>query len=304
MLVKIIKGDKVIYKFKNQMEPIDRVQPGEKFVVETNDCFFQQVKSENIHLEDLDYDCLNPATGPIYVEGAKAGDILKVKIIDIQVHNKGVAMTVPQEGVLGDIAKKSKIKILDIEDGNALFNGIKIPIDPMIGVIGLAPDKNDGEWPTATPWKHGGNMDTRDIKIGSTLYFPVHQEGALLALGDCHALMGDGEISFAGLEVQAKVTLELDVIKDKTIKWPLVETKDATMVIASGDDVEQAIYEASFQAVNHLKDGLDFDWEDAYILGSLIMDLKISQVVDPKITVRAAIPKDVLSTSDLLKGIQ
>lgn len=302
--MKVIKGDKVIYKFLNQMESIEKISPKERFVVETNDCFFQQVQDENIVLDELNYDYLNPATGPLFIVDAKPGDILKVKIIDIQVADKGVTMTVPGEGILGNQATKSKVRIVPIEENYALFNGIRIPIVPMIGVIGVAPNKADGEWPTATPWKHGGNMDTRDIKAGSTLYFPVHQDGALLALGDCHALMGDGEICFTGLEVQAKVTLEVDIIKDKSIQWPLVETKDATMVIASGDDVDQAIYETSSQAVNHLKDGLSFQWEDAYMLASLVMDLKFSQVVDPKITVRAAIPKNILSTENLLKEIK
>lgn len=302
--MKVIKGDKVIYKFLNEMDPIESVKANEKFVVETNDCFFQQIKDENAVLDELDYDCLNPATGPIFVEGAEPGDILKIKIIDIEVEDKGVVMTFPGEGVLGDQATKTKLRVLAIEDNHAIFHGIKIPIDPMIGVIGVAPSKEDGEWPTATPWKHGGNMDTTDIRAGSTLYFPVHQNGALLALGDCHAVMGDGEICFTGLEIPAEVTLEVDVIKDKTIKWPLIETEDATMVNASGDDIEQAIYEASSQAVNHLKDGLNFEWEDAYMLASLTMDLKISQVVDPKMTVRAAIPKNIISTENLIKGIK
>ena len=302
--MKIIKGQKVIYKFKNEMDYIERVKPKERFVVETNDCFFQQIKSEDMTLKELDFDCLNPATGPIYVEGAEVGDLLKVKIIDIEVEDKGVAMTILGEGLLGDQVTKNKVKIIPIEDNYAIFNGIKIPIEPMIGVIGVAPAKEDGEWPTATPWKHGGNMDTTEIKIGSTLYFPVNQEGALLALGDCHALMGDGEICITGLEIPGKVTLEVDVIKAKYTKWPLLETEREIMVLASGDDLDQATYEAASQMVSHIKDALDFDFEDAYMLASLVMDLKICQLVDPKITVRAAVPKEVLATEKLLEGIK
>lgn len=302
--MKIIKGNNVIYKFANEMEYVHKISPKETFLVETNDCFFQQVQDENMIMSELDYDCLNPATGPIFIEGAEPGDLLKIKIIDIEVENKGVTMTFSGEGILGDQAAKTKARILPIKNGHAIFNGIKIPISPMIGVIGVAPSKEDGEWQTAAPWKHGGNMDTTDIKAGSTLYFSVNQKGALLALGDCHAVMGDGEICFTGLEIPAKVTLEADVIKNKKIKWPLVETKDATMIVASGDNVDQAIYEASSQAVNHLKDGLNFEWEDAYMLASMTMDLKISQVVDPKITVRASIPKNILSTEELIKGIK
>lgn len=302
-VLKVIKGNEVIYKFCNEMKYTHKVKPKECFIVETNDCFFQQIQDENLEMNELDHSCINPATGPIFIEGSEPGDLLKVKIIDIEVENKGIAMTFPGEGILGDQATKSKIKIIPVEDGYAIFNGIKIPISPMIGVIGVAPNVEDGEWKTESPWKHGGNMDTTDIKAGSTLYFCVNQKGALLALGDCHGLMGDGEICFTGLEIPAKVTLEVDVIKNKTIKWPLVETKDATMVIASGDNIDQAIYEASSQAVNHLKDGLEYSWEDAYMLASLIMDLKISQVVDPKVTVRASIPKNILSTENIINRI-
>lgn len=146
-------------------------------------------------------------------------------------------------------------------------------------------------------------MDTKDIKAGSTLYFPVNQAGALLALGDCHAIMGDGEICFTGLEIPAQVMLKIDLIKNRSIKWPLVETDEYTMVIASGDDLEEAVYEATNQAVNHIKSGLEMEWEDAYILASLTVDLKISQVVDPKMTVRAAIPKYIIPTEKLIGSL-
>ena len=298
--MKVILGDKVIYKFTHEMEPVAKISPKDIIKVETNDCFFQQVFSEEQVLENIDYNRLNPATGPIYIENSEPGDLLKVKILGIDVKEKGVSAVLPKEGVLGQQVTKPIIRIIDIEDNHAVFQGVRIPIDPMIGVIGVAPAKEDGEWETHTPWKHGGNMDTTDIKVGSTLYFPVNQKGALLALGDCHATMGDGEICFTGLEIPAEVILEIDLIKGKTVKWPLVETNDYTMVIASGDTLDDAIYEATNQAVKHIKDSLNIQWEDAYILGSIAVDLKISQVVDPKMTVRAAIPKYIVSTQNLI----
>ncbi|HHY81273.1 MAG TPA: acetamidase/formamidase family protein [Clostridiales bacterium] len=301
--MKIVPGDKVIYKFSPCMEAVMTVSPGDTVKVETNDCFFQQVTSEEQVLNEIDYDRLNPATGPIYVEGAEPGDLLKVKIVSIDVKEKGVAAVVPNEGVLGDLVTKPIIRVLNIEDGHAVFHGIKLPIRPMIGVIGVAPAEEDGQWATDSPWKHGGNMDTTDIRAGSTLYLPVSQKGALLALGDCHAVMGDGEICFTGLEVPAEVVLEIDLIKGKATKWPLVETDDYTAVIASGDDLDGAIYEAASQAVKHIKDSLGIDWEDAYIIASLSVDLKISQVVDPKMTARAAIPKYVVSTQKLIESV-
>lgn len=301
--MKVIPADKVIYKFTADMEPIASVLPGDIFKVETNDCFFQQVLSEEQDLKDLDYGRLNPATGPIYVEGAEPGDLLKVKIISIDVKDKGIAAVIPNGGLLGDQVTKSIIRIINIEDNHALFQGVKIPISPMIGVIGVAPAKEDGEWTTDTPWKHGGNMDIKDIKAGSTLYFPVNQEGALLALGDCHALMADGEVCFTGLEIPAEVTLEVDLIKNKSVKWPLLETDEYTMVVASGDNLDHAVYEATSNAVEYIKNSLAIEWEEAYILASLSVDLKISQLVDPKITVRAAIPKYLVATEKLIDSL-
>ncbi|WP_025640578.1 acetamidase/formamidase family protein [Schnuerera ultunensis] len=298
--MKTISGDKVIYKFTPNMEHIESILPNEVIKVETNDCFFQQIQREDQIMKGIDHDRLNPATGPIYVEGAEPGDILQVKILNIEVAEKGVSAVVVGEGALGDKVGKSTIRVFDIEDGHAIFEGVKIPIDPMIGVIGVASAEEDGEWPTNSPWKHGGNMDTTDVRAGSTLYFPVNQKGALLALGDCHAVMGDGEICFTGLEIPAEVTLEVKLIKNKTIEWPLIETDKYTMVVASGDDLDDALYAATDQAVKLLKDSLGLEWEDAYILTSISVDMKISQVVNPKKTVRAAIPKDIVSTERLI----
>ncbi|WP_353097301.1 acetamidase/formamidase family protein [Tissierella praeacuta] len=301
--MKVVSGNKVIYKFTNSMDHVESISPGDIIKVKTNDCFFQQVSNEKQVLTEIDYNRLNPATGPIYVEGAEPGDLLQVKILSIDVDNKGVAAVVPNEGVLGDQVSKPLIRVVDIEDDHAIFQGIKLPIRPMIGVIGVAPAEGDGEWATDSPWKHGGNMDTNDIVTGSTLYFPVNQKGALLALGDCHAIMGDGEICFTGLEVPAEVTLEINLIKDRTVKWPLLETDVYTMVIASGDNLDSALYEATSETVKYLKNSLGLEWEEAYMLTSLAVDLKISQVVDPKKTVRAAIPKHIISTKKLIESL-
>ncbi|HOO12248.1 MAG TPA: acetamidase/formamidase family protein, partial [Bacillota bacterium] len=174
--MKIVSGDRVIYNFSPNMEAVTKVSPGDIFKVETNDCFYQQITSEEQVLTEIDYDRLNPATGPIYVEGAEPGDLLKLKIVSIDVKDRGVAAVVPNEGVLGDQVTKPIIRVIKIEDGHAIFHGVKLPVRPMIGVIGVAPSGEDGEWATDSPWKHGGNMDTADIKAGSTLYFPVNQK--------------------------------------------------------------------------------------------------------------------------------
>ncbi|NLN40197.1 MAG: acetamidase/formamidase family protein [Smithella sp.] len=302
--MKTIDGNTVIYSFKPEMPFIEKVQLGETFKIKTNDCFLGQIKSEADVFENIDHDQLNPATGPIFIEGAQEGDLLKVEIIDIKLNSQGVTLLIPGEGVLGDQVKTPATRVIPIANGCAQFRELSLPIRPMIGVIGVAPAAADGECPTDTPWKHGGNMDTADITAGTKLFLPVKQEGALFALGDCHALMGEGEVCVTGCEIGAEVMLKMDVIKAKDITWPLLETDEHTMVIVSGDTLEDAVKTATDQAVIHLQNGLGVSWEDAYMLASLVVDFRISQVVNPTKTVRAVIPKSLLQTEHLIKAIK
>ncbi len=297
--MKEISRNNIIYEFKPEMEWEKRVSPGEIVKFEANDAFNNQIQTEEKTLDQVDFEKLNPATGPVYVEGAERGDVLKVKILDISVPEKGVIVIAPEAGVLGDMVKESKTKIIEIEDGFCKFEGVKIPVKPMIGVIGVATEKEP--YSTGTPWKHGGNMDTQDICEGSTLYLPVKQEGALLALGDCHAVMGDGEVCVASCEINSEVTVKVDVIKNGDIEWPVVETEDEIMIITSGESADKALRESTEQVVKSLSKGLDISWADAYLLASLCVDLRISQIVDPKKTARAAIPKTILDSKRIIK---
>lgn len=298
----IIPGDKVIYAFDSAMKEHYRVAAGSRLEIETHDCFYQQMLGEGACLGTLNMDTLNPATGPIYVEGAEVGDILKVTIEKIDVADRGVAMVIPGEGFLSDLNTEETTMIIPIKDEKAQFLSLELPIRPMIGVIGVAPGQGE-VWPTSTPWNHGGNMDTREITAGTTLYLPVRQRGALFALGDCHALMADGEVSVTGLEIQAKVSLTLDVIKKKALPWPLLETQEESMLLVSGDDVEDALKKGLEETLKLLQKGLGLSWNEATILASLALDARISQLVDPKITVRYPIPKDILSMERILDSL-
>lgn len=302
--MKIIEGCDVVYGFSFDMEEKYRVSPLEEFVVETNDCFYQQVQSEDELIENLDHGAFNPATGPIYVEGARPGDVLKVEIKKIEVASKGCSLTIPDAGFLPDMVGKALTKIIEIEDGFAIFSDeIKIPIRPMIGVIGVATKEEDGFIATDTPFRHGGNMDTTDITEGTCLYLPVSVEGAMLALGDLHAVMGDGEVCVTGLEIPGKVTLEVEIIKNKKISWPILETKDAIQVIASDSNIEEALRFALREMIRILEKSKSLSFEEAYILSSLAVDMKISQLVNPNKTVRAAISKDIIDAKTLFKKL-
>ncbi|MDD3418005.1 MAG: acetamidase/formamidase family protein [Eubacteriales bacterium] len=300
----IVEGRHVVYAFTPEMEPVLTVDDGSIVTFESNDCFFQQVKTNEDVLDSIDHDRLNPATGPVYVRGAEPGDLLKVDIMAIDVADQGVAAVVPGEGALREEAKEKIVRVIPIVEGAAEYLGLRIPLKPMIGVIGVAPSDEDGPCPTDTPYKHGGNMDTHDIRKGTTLYFPVGQQGGLFALGDCHALMGDGEVCFTGVEIPADVTVRLSVVKGVNSIWPILETETETMVIASAKTMEEATRDSVSQAVGALAKIFDCMWEEAYVLASMVVDARISQVVDPLLTVRAVIPKTIATTEQILNALK
>lgn len=266
------------------------INSGEKIAISTKDCFSNQVTEENT-LAHLDWSNINPATGPIYVKGAQKGDILKVTIHSIKLADTGVCAVGPGFGLVP--FENMTQKIVPIHNGTAIFSEkIHLPLNPMIGVIGVAPEGQG--IPTGTPCQHGGNMDTKLITEGSTLYLPIFVEGALFALGDLHAAMGDGEIGGTGLEVAGEVVVTLDVIKGQSIEHPIVETADKFAFIVSRETIDEALKMATNIAVNKLHKVLNIPLEDAAMLASLACDAEISQLVDPQLTARFMVPKTLM----------
>lgn len=288
-----ISSEQVIYSFNPDNESVAEAKPGDEVKFITKDCFSNQIRSENDLFSAVDWDTINPATGPLDIVGAEVGDTLVVEIKDIKVADKGVMATVPELGAFGGQIDKTETKVIHIEDGMAIFNDkIKLPIDPMIGVIGVAPGEDD--IPCGTPERHGGNMDTRLIKKGSKLYFPVRVAGGRLAMGDLHAVMGDGEVSLCGLEIPGEVIVKVELVKNKQSEWPILETPDYWYIIASGDDLDQAADLALKNMLEFLEDRISMSRNDLVSLMSVAGSLEISQVVDPLKTVRMGISKQAL----------
>jgi len=173
-----------------------------------------------------------------------------------------------------------------------LFGELRLPARPMIGVIGVAPDEEG--YPTGTAHRHGGNMDTKEIVAGSTVYLPVAQPGALLALGDVHAVQGDGEVCVSACEVAARVTVEIDLVQGRRADWPLVELGEAVYVLVSLPTIEAALEEATRQAVRLIRAARHLSHEDGYMLASLAADVGVSQLVDPNKTAKVRIPTAIL----------
>jgi acetamidase/formamidase len=283
-------------------KPVARISPGETVEVETWDARGNIVRhgqtlSDAVQKGIQRY--TNPITGPIFVEGAEPGDALKIEIIDISVSDVGWTAVIPGFGGLEGwlqlsppVTKFSKINagkiIYALNDGRT----IEIRAKPFIGTIGVSPEFEVVS--TVVPGKHGGNMDVPDICVGSTLYLPVSVDGALLGLGDVHAVQGDGEICGTAMEVSSKVTLKVELEKNKKLSWPRIESKDEIMTICSAKPLEDAVRLAFLELIKWLETDYGFERYDAYLFLSLAATARIAQIVDPLFTVVAKLPKNIL----------
>ena len=267
-------------------------QNGDTVVFHTRDCYDDSVVSETS--DPLARAYANPATGPLYVKGAAKGDILKVQILEIEVASTGVMRTSLTDGGLAGIIQEKEVRIFSIEKGWIAFdNKLSLPIDPMIGVIGTTPE-NGRAVGTETPGEHGGNMDCRLIRKGSTLYLPVNCDGALLAMGDLHALMADGEVMICGMECRGKVTLNVQVIKAAQLPTPFLLDAGVVMTIQSALTLDAAARLASEKMHAFLMQACGVSTNKAAMLMSLLSHMTICQVVDPLKTVRMGFPLAVL----------
>lgn len=283
----------VIYSFSRKNSPVLHVQSGDTVRIETFDCFTNQIQSADQEVAAIDWDRINPATGPVYVEGAVSGDLLKVTIDKLEIGDQGVMVTGPDLGVMGHRLETMESKIIPIENNKALFNEkLHLPLNPMIGVIGVAPEGEPVS--CGTPGAHGGNMDTKFIAEGATLYFPVFAEGALFALGDFHAAMGDGEVSVSGIEVPGRATVTLEVIKGFHSKFPVLLNKEGAAILVSAMTLDEAVKTATEEMIDLLLPFTDLSVSGMTMLMSAAGEAQISQVVDPLVTARFFVPQYVL----------
>ncbi|HLS35537.1 MAG TPA: acetamidase/formamidase family protein [Bacillota bacterium] len=282
---------KYVYTFSPDHEPVAKVGQGEVVTLETLDCFSNQIHSEEDELTSVDFSKVNPATGPVYVEGAEPGDYLVVDILDVQVAAQGIGVNGPGMGPLQDKVT-NETKLIHVEDGKVKFNDMEFPMNPMIGVIGVAP--KEGEIPCGMPGAHGGNLDNKLIKTGARLYFPVHVEGALFQCGDLHAAMGDGEISGAGLEVAGTVKVKFDVVKGGAGDRPVLETEDKWYTIATAEEFNDALKLATSDMQDLLVENYGWDKTEAAIYMSLQGDAEVCQACVPSeldLVLRFGVPK-------------
>ncbi|MBT9133705.1 MAG: Formamidase [Firmicutes bacterium] len=290
-----ISRESVVYAMDKSNSPVMRVPAGTVVKFETVDAFGGQVREPDQPLAALDWSRVNPATGPLYVEGAEPGDTLTVEILSIDVALQGVMAAIPGAGLFGDRVSTAEVKLVPLRDGFAHFSErFHVPLKPMIGVIGVAP-AGEGEG-CGVPGRHGGNMDNARIVAGTTLYLPVLVPGALLAIGDLHAVMGDGEVMVTGVECSGEVTVRVDVAKGVSIANPRHADAERFYTIASHEDLDVAVRMAANDMLDIVMDKLLLSLNEAGMLLSVLGHAEICQVVDPKMTARFSMPKHFLST--------
>jgi amidase len=281
--------------------PAYHIEPGELIRVETLCAASGQIRQtaragSNAELRDkVGWVPGMPMTGPIAIAGAEPGDALAVFIAAIDFEETGWTDVPIGQGPTTGLVTEAEVRVLPIREGAIDFGfGLRLSLTPMIGAIGTAPRERAID--SGIPEAHGGNLDCTLIRPGSTLFLPVNVPGALLALGDLHAAMGDGEVGSAGLEVNGSVTLRTGLVKQTTLPLPLVDTGEVVATISSAPDLDEAARLAASAMMQWLASTTALGVNDAAMLVSLAGDLRICQVVDPLMTCRLEIPRSILTT--------
>jgi len=288
-----LSSKKAIYNFTRKNKPAYRVSNGETIVVESGDCFSGLAKSESDLFEDIAMGDVNPATGPIAVDGMRAGEVLCIEVKKIKCGNRGVVMCSPELGILASEVRKSRTRIVRIRGAKAVFSkDLEIDLNPHVGVVGVSPQK--GEFPTFHPGDYGGNLDTVEVRERSKLYLPTFVDGAMVALGDVHGAMGDGEVCGTGIEVPAEVTVRLSRAGEMSLKRPMIETPTEWISYAAAKTLDEAAKLATQDLVRFISNRRGCDFEEAYMLASVAANLGISQVVDPLMAAKMSISKKYL----------
>lgn len=236
-------------------------------------------------------------TGPVYVEGAQAGDMLEVRILDIAFRVPyGVNSSGRGSGVLPELLEKPALKIirLDLERGVAQFSDdIEIALSPFMGIMAVAPPPDIRRASTKPPGYWGGNMDLKHLTTGATLYLPVFNAGALFYTGDGHAMQGDGEVNGTAIEISLTPTLQFMLHKGAgtRMKWPRAEDAAHYYSMGMDADLDTALKHAVQETVDFLQDHAGLSAADAYALASLSVDFRVGEAVNNTKMVYGMIPK-------------
>jgi acetamidase/formamidase len=239
-------------------------------------------------------------TGPVYIEGAQPGDVLEVKILSIDFSigygYNGCSGFLPENC---DPSAGSRIIPINAKTMTADFApGIVIPLHPFFGSMGVAPAPELGRVSSNPPGKHAGNLDNKDLGVGSTLFIPVFAAGALFEIGDGHAAQGDGEVDQTAIETSLRGRLQLTVRKDMKLTWPRAETETTYISMATDPDLTVATRSAIQEMIDFVAATMKMTKHQAYQLVSIAGNVAVTQLVDkPNVGVHVRLPKSIFATS-------
>lgn len=297
----VLTNDQTHTKFSRAIEPAVRVPSGSIIEVFTHEATGGQLTPTSTvdDAASIDWDRIHTLTGPVYVEGAEPGDVLAVRLLEFAPEDWGWMEIHPDFGFLVGEFQQPVLQTfaLDIEKMEVEFaDGIRIPLKPFAGVMGVAPD-TDEMLNTIPPRANGGNLDDPNLVAGTTVYFPVFVAGGLFSIGDTHAVQGLGEVSGTAIETPMRIVYEIRVIKGgRSIAEPQYETDEYYATTGFATTIDEAAKKATRYMIDYLVETRGLSREQAYMLCSLSGDLKIAETVDvPHMLVAMHMPKHIFT---------
>jgi acetamidase/formamidase len=303
-----LRRDAFEYAWDNSIEPALEIESGQAVLLHVRDASDEQI-SRNSGVDDvlqLDFSHVNPVSGPIYVKGAEPGDALAVELLELRPQAWGWTAIIPGFGLLADEYAEPWLRISDVdaERGRIRFSErVTLPYRPFPGTLGVAPAE-PGSHSIVPPSRFGGNMDTKHLNPGVTLYLPVGVRGALFSLGDTHAAQGDGEVCGTAIETAMDAVVRLSVRKDVKVDAPQYDIPASSTTATEptsyhvctgvGPDLLEAARDAVRATVTWLGERHGLDRQEAYALASVACDLRIHEVVDaPNWVVGSFVPESI-----------
>lgn len=300
------------FKWTNKLKPVLTVESGAEVTFDLPDAGNNQITPDTVGdgVPEMDINTVDPGFGPVSVQGAEPGDVLRIDVLELTPAAYGWTALFPGFGLLADEFTNPAVKIWDLtnigEGYTELKPGVRIPIRPFLGIMVVSPGA-DGEFATIPPYEFGGNIDCKHLTVGSSLFLPVQVAGALFSCGDGHAAQGDGEVCGTAIETPMKARLRLTVEKNKPwVKTPHILTApDAPLHRDRGQEyapmgIDADLREAARKAVQATIEWLTIEKkmtrDEAYMLCSVAGDLKIVQAVDmPHYGVVCSVPLNVFT---------
>jgi amidase len=284
-----LSRDHIIYYLDPETPPAITIDSGEELVVETWDAFEGIRDPEVLEAKSLK----GPAIGPIYVNGAAPGDALRIDFISVTPKDGAAHMVMPGRGFLEEDFTEAYPTVMQMEDGHVVLpNGIRLPMMPSMGLVATTPTYVQSTASDSGPY--GGDIDMKELVEGSSLFLPVFVEGGLLALGDCHAVVGDGAVAGTGAECSSDAHIRVTVEKEMGIASPRAITPDYYVVLSHGEDLGPAMKQAVRYMVDFLVEEKGLAPYDAYTLCSLAGDVRVSRTFRPISPVKMMLSRQAL----------